>query len=299
MLLEFDKSGTKRTKVIEDGADYFSDNKWMKKEEREALVKRDNELREKRNVSQLHKKFTLDFFGRRVVEEEQQDFYNPEDEVVQPIMDPPRQNNRNLIGGNPLLDPRLKVLPPKYESSELRDSLNVQHKLMSAQPSSFPRVQDVAFQEITDTGLCLSMHQPSASLLVHGIKKLEGRSWYTAHRGRLWIASTGKLPDEHEIRRTEERYRCLYPDDDIEFPKIYPSGTLLGCVNLVDCITKGEYFSKNPDAMDETDSAYLFVCESPEELPVKFSVKGKVKPYKLEKHVHDAAKKHLLSGRHL
>lgn len=30
----------------------------------------------------------------------------------------------------------------------------------------------------------LSMHQPWASLLVHGIKRIEGRTWTTKHRGR-------------------------------------------------------------------------------------------------------------------
>lgn len=30
---------------------------------------------------------------------------------------------------------------------------------------------------------CMSMHQPWASLLVAGIKKHEGRSWYSSHRG--------------------------------------------------------------------------------------------------------------------
>ncbi len=38
--------------------------------------------------------------------------------------------------------------------------------------------------EMTDQGLCLSMHQPHASLLVAGLKVHEGRTWYSAHRGR-------------------------------------------------------------------------------------------------------------------
>ena len=38
-----------------------------------------------------------------------------------------------------------------------------------------------------DNMLCLSMHQPWASLLVYGIKRVEGRGWNTDFRGRLWI----------------------------------------------------------------------------------------------------------------
>lgn len=38
-----------------------------------------------------------------------------------------------------------------------------------------------------DKMICLTMHQPWASLLVYGIKRAEGRGWNTDFRGRLWI----------------------------------------------------------------------------------------------------------------
>jgi hypothetical protein len=50
----------------------------------------------------------------------------------------------------------------------------------------------VDFNPDQDSGVCLSMHQPWASLLVLGIKRFEGRGWSTLHRGRLWIASTAQ-----------------------------------------------------------------------------------------------------------
>lgn len=43
---------------------------------------------------------------------------------------------------------------------------------------------------------CLSMHQPWASLLVHGIKRIEGRDWKTDFRGRLWIHATKKVSSD-------------------------------------------------------------------------------------------------------
>merc|ERR1712188_114285 len=107
--------------------------------------------------------------------------------------------------------------------------------------------QDKELQTVTDKGICLSMHQPWASLLVHGIKKLEGRSWYTPHRGRLWIASTVKVPEKEHIIHVEDQYRYLVGMENVEFPKTYASGALLGCVNLVDCVANEEYFKKNPD----------------------------------------------------
>jgi len=41
--------------------------------------------------------------------------------------------------------------------------------------------------QLEDRGMCLTMHQPWASLLVAGIKRVEGRGWNTSHRGPLWI----------------------------------------------------------------------------------------------------------------
>ena len=35
--------------------------------------------------------------------------------------------------------------------------------------------------------MALTMHQPWGSLLVWGLKRIEGRSWQTSYRGRLWI----------------------------------------------------------------------------------------------------------------
>ena len=39
------------------------------------------------------------------------------------------------------------------------------------------RLQDGELLILSDHGLCLSMHQPWASLLIHGIKTDEGRNW--------------------------------------------------------------------------------------------------------------------------
>jgi hypothetical protein len=46
------------------------------------------------------------------------------------------------------------------------------------------------YKDQEDPGMCLSMHQPWASLLVMGFKRFEGREWSTKFRGPLWIHST-------------------------------------------------------------------------------------------------------------
>ena len=38
----------------------------------------------------------------------------------------------------------------------------------------------------------------------------EGRSWYAAHRGKLWIASTAKEPDPADIKDLESFYKDYY-----------------------------------------------------------------------------------------
>ena len=40
--------------------------------------------------------------------------------------------------------------------------------------------------------------------------RVEGRTWYTPHRGRLWIASAKYMPDGEEIAAVEQQYRDLY-----------------------------------------------------------------------------------------
>ena len=37
----------------------------------------------------------------------------------------------------------------------------------------------------------------------------EGRNWYSAHRGRLWIAAAAKEPDMQEVKAYENAIRLL------------------------------------------------------------------------------------------
>ena len=45
------------------------------------------------------------------------------------------------------------------------------------------------FRDQDDQGMCLSMHQPYASLLVYGFKRFEGREWTHKYRGPLYKLS--------------------------------------------------------------------------------------------------------------
>jgi hypothetical protein len=62
-----------------------------------------------------------------------------------------------------------------------------------------------------DQMICLTMHQPWASLLVYGIKRAEGRGWTTDFRGRLWIHAGTILCHEmmfHSCKGTNTRNDC-------------------------------------------------------------------------------------------
>jgi hypothetical protein len=267
-LLEYDRQSEQRTTVIDDESDYFKSNSvWLSNEERTKLKALEEDLRSKKHASRREQSVTLDFAGRQVLEESQ--FSH---EIEEKIL---RQIVEATTGGS-------------QQSSFRADSMNEAPKFDENVPQNFPtlkftkgfdgvfsRVQDQQFQEMSDQKACLSMHQPWASLLVANIKRDEGRNWYSGHRGRLWIASTVRVPDSLAIKEIENFYRAFYNDPDIKFPTQYPSGVLLGCVDVVECLPQEEYRKKYPKG--ESDSAFIFVCKNPQELPIRFPIRGEPK----------------------
>lgn len=103
----------------------------------------------------------------------------------------------------------------------------------------------------------------------------EGRVWYSEHRGRLWIASTVKDPHPEEIDELKNFYKTYYNDPNIKFPEHFPTGCLLGCVRVDDCLAQEEYRELYPDG--ESESPYVFVCSNPQQLPVVFPIRGQHK----------------------
>ncbi|KAL6278783.1 hypothetical protein ACE6H2_022384 [Prunus campanulata] len=83
---------------------------------------------------------------------------------------------------------------------------------------------------------CLTMHQPWASLLIYGIKRIEGRTWAAPIRGRLWIHAASKVPDEATIKAMVDFYREIYAVDgitDLKFPEHYPVSRLSSIQGLL------------------------------------------------------------------
>ncbi|EFN59729.1 hypothetical protein CHLNCDRAFT_133320 [Chlorella variabilis] len=141
-----------------------------------------------------------------------------------------------------------------------------------------------------DAGVCLSMHQPWASLLVYGIKRIEGRGWPTEHRGRLWIAATAKQPTPQEIQEMEEFYRAVHGSGGqqaVELPPAYPTGVLLGCVDVAEQVEAWEGLPGGLIA--EVGSPYCFLCQAPQRLVVPQQMRGFPKIFQLEKKIHKTA----------
>ncbi|XP_059211928.1 activating signal cointegrator 1 [Centropristis striata] len=311
-LLEYDRNSVRRTQVLDDESDYFAtdSNQWLSPGEREKLRKKEEELREIRHASRKDRKITLDFAGRQVIDEGNNlnEYYNKLDETVMAmnsgsISKSPKYSQGK--GGSQtlgdLVNPNIMQSAPEWVDvgGGEKHKRNVKQQGKSSaedkggEERQKLRLQDKELQEMSDGGWCLSMHQPWATLLVKGIKRVEGRTWYTSHRGRLWIAAAAKKPTPQEISEVEMMYRHINKKAPM-FPKEYPTGCLLGCVNVTDCLSQAQFREQFPDTCEESASPFVFICTNPQELLVKFPMKGKHKIWKLENQYHQGAKKGLV-----
>ncbi|XP_042235200.1 activating signal cointegrator 1-like [Homarus americanus] len=289
-LLEYDRTSEKRTKVFDDENDYFNVNsRWLNQEDKMRLQKREEELRKKR-FDRSNQTITIDFCGRKTISEEQiSGVYDPDDPLVREILEG-KTNDIFSAPDREESNPKVEVNRPTYTDTGLCTGKGRSSSKFSKTGTTL-RLQDRELQEMTDDGMCLSMHQPWASLLVAGIKVHEGRMWYSPHRGRLWIAAAAKVPTPEEVRQLEHMYSVVLKDENLPFPHHYPTGCLLGCVDVTDILPQEEYRNKYPDG--ESDSPYVFVCENPQEMIIKFPMKGQHKIYKMDPKIHQAAKKAL------
>ncbi|PKA45868.1 hypothetical protein AXF42_Ash016894 [Apostasia shenzhenica] len=142
---------------------------------------------------------------------------------------------------------------------------------------------------------CLTMHQPWASLLIHGIKRIEGRSWPAPLTGRLWIHAASKIPDPETIKAMENFYREIYAVNgitDIKFPEHYPVSRLLGCVEVVGCLKNEELvcWQEVPESVRlEGLTNFCWLCENPQKLLIPFEMRGYQGVYNLEKKIYEGA----------
>jgi len=286
-ILQRDKEGT-RSQVIDDESDHFhTSSSWLSPQQRQAVDKYKAQLEKAK--AERARSFTLDFAGRQVCRTEasaEAVDATHVDSLIRALAgtDLGQAPASGSSGGG-----SSDTFQPQYRADPRRQ-MDVDGLFRPRAASQLQRVQDDQLQLLSDDGMCLSMHQPWASLLTAGVKIHEGRSWYTPYRGRLWIAAAAKVPTQQEIREMEDFYR-LRAGKELKFPEFYPTGCLLGRVSVGDCVPQEVYREQFPDG--ESESPYVLICADPQELLVKFPMKGQHKIYKMDTSIHQAAKKML------
>ncbi|RNA01135.1 Activating signal cointegrator 1 [Brachionus plicatilis] len=292
-LIDYDRTSAKRTQVIDDESDYFNTNsKWLSQQQKTLLEKKEKEFRDKRFANKFsNQKFSIDFAGRKIVDEKESlnldDVSCEIDHIMKSSSERPVHGEQaGAIVNRDMDSIKLKFLEERTKKKSKKETNEGE---LENKKSPNYRIQNPELQEMKDEGMCLSMHQPWASLLINGIKKHEGRSWYTPLRGRLWIHAASKQPSETDIKEMETFYKCYYSNHQLEFPSSYPTSCLLGYIDLVDCLSTEAYREEFPNG--ESESEFVFICKNPNELLAKIPMSGNHKIFKLDKSIHSIAKK--------
>ena len=101
---------------------------------------------------------------------------------------------------------------------------------------------------------CLSVHQPWATLIVHGFTSCEVRTWQTGHRGPLAIHASRKIEEDEVALCRRPQIRQLLENVGYGSAFELPRGGVLGVVELIDCQALGQADTRErEDALCECD----------------------------------------------
>ena len=83
----------------------------------------------------------------------------------------------------------------------------------------------------------ITIKQPWASLIVHGIKDIENRSWRTNFRGRVLIHASGSHGRKFSVDLTDAQTKAAFATiaKETMFGNM-PFGAIIGSVDIVDCV---------------------------------------------------------------
>jgi hypothetical protein len=90
-------------------------------------------------------------------------------------------------------------------------------------------------KSLTGDRHCLSLVQPWATFVVHGLKLRERRRWKTRHRGPTWIHASTTFPEAVREACREEPFRSLLARCGIWRTTDLALGAIVGRVRLIDC----------------------------------------------------------------
>lgn len=83
----------------------------------------------------------------------------------------------------------------------------------------------------------ITIKQPWASLIVHGIKDIENRTWRTNFRGRVLIHTAGSHGRKFSVNLTDAQTKAALATITKEtmFGNM-PFDSIIGSVEIVDCV---------------------------------------------------------------
>ncbi len=113
----------------------------------------------------------------------------------------------------------------------------------------------------------ITIKQPWASLIINGTKDIENRSWKTNYRGRVLIHSAKK-----EFDFTNEMTSEYQREFIIGIEKPYVKGSIIGSVEIVDCILSKD----NQNALWGNMCCYHWILKYPIKFPEPIPAKGRL-----------------------
>jgi hypothetical protein len=321
-LLKFQAEFYSKMQIIDDFSDWYeiSNNTWISKDNRQLAKKKDEEIDRIRDNPEYEYNVNFKTLEITKVYEEVNEAKMQEDitnlfmenqkkqlkkEMTGSITNQCRAITENAIEQFNLM---FREKQKKYQENikslskivdlESKDQIGQQIGSFEDLQKSFLDLNENDNYPLSESGMCLSMHQPWASLLIEGFKRFEGREWDSEFRGVLWIHATSKKPDQILIDSIESECKELYFKNGRSvpnFPQKYPTSCLLGCVDVVDVVKREAYAKLVPHELQEkTDSIFLFVCKNPKKLEIPIKMPGQPNIYKLEDSILERTKDKLV-----
>ena len=321
ILLAYEATSSERTRVHDqqgDGAFDHETNAWMSEEDKRIAGKRADQYMTDISQRKAHR-IAIDVDNRTVIAESSESLPLRPSTTKQQVT-----NQRTDTNSTSSVSSTDEFASNQYSNSTLTGKARVVYQqLLTRTEYSLPTVDnaaattwstvaplpnmyqtisawlhdeqysDVAEAQAAESGTCLSLHQPWASLCVAGIKRYEGRGWRTSYRGRLFIASTAQEISSEEIESLESEYKSVYSTcaGSPPFPKHYPTSALLGCVDLTDCMDNNTFQRhrtaqlRRSVAIENSVSPYIMQFENPHQMMLPHRHTGQHKMYTLDANV--------------
>lgn len=232
-----------------------------------------------------------------------------ESEEVRKVVNAVKKNYRAQAKG---LDRRERVIEKRPWEKKLQheddyenfdEMLTEQQKKKKRQAEEAQKGYDKEIYDINKNYVprCLTLWQPWASLMVHGIKRFEGRKWNSGYRGPLWIHAATTEPKPEDIKEVERFYKENWQREQnershskqnstqsqrrqIKFPKRYPTGCLVGVVDIQDVWTAEQYEQRLPSHLEkESIGAFVMVSRNPRILQIPIRCGGSKGIYEIPK----------------